>query len=190
MRADAQRNREKIIDAAREVFREQGYDASLDEVAKRAGVGAGTLYRHFAHRDALLDAVMQAWVDRVDTAVEKTLAFEGAPRELLLRWFETYVELISVHKGGPAKLTSAMCDPASPIRTKCDVLTGAADRVLDRLREDGALREDVDAVRVCQLVGGVATVADNGGLDAAATAPLLAVVADGLLRGAEPAPVD
>ena len=181
MRADAQRNREKIIETAREVFRDQGYDASLDEIAKRAGVGAGTLYRHFPTRDALLDAILQSWVDRVDTAAEKTLAFEGPARDLLLTWFRTYVELISLHKGGPAKITSALGDPDSPIRTKCQVLTDASDRVMARLREEQAIRPDVDAVRVCQLVGGVATVADNGDLDLDSVAPLLEVVADGLL---------
>src|SRR5690242_14742591 len=66
MRADAKRNYDRIVEVAREVFREQGYDASLDEVAKRAGVGPGTLYRHFPTRDALLDAIMQSWVDRVE----------------------------------------------------------------------------------------------------------------------------
>src|ERR1700709_2605775 len=84
VRADAKRNYDRIVEVAREVFREQGYDASLDEVAKRAGVGPGTLYRHFPTRDALLDAIMQSWVDRVEEAVEKTLAYEGPPRDLLL----------------------------------------------------------------------------------------------------------
>src|ERR1700710_3260972 len=118
MRADAQRNRDRLVEVAGEVFREQGYDASLDEVAKRAGVGPGPLYRHFPTRDALLDAIMQSWVDRVEEAVEKTLAFEGSPRDLLLGWFQEYVRLISMHKGGPAKITSAMGDPDSPILTK------------------------------------------------------------------------
>ena len=105
MRADAQRNRERLIEVAREVFREQGYDASLDEVAKRAGVGAGTLYRHFPSREVLLDAIMQSWVDRVNDSADKVLAHEGPPRDLLLAWFESYVALISLHKGGPAKIT-------------------------------------------------------------------------------------
>ena len=103
MRADAKRNYDRIVEVAREVFREQGYDASLDEVAKRAGVGPGTLYRHFPHRDALLDAIMQSWVDRVDEAADKALTHEGSPRDLLLAWCEEYVRLISLHKGGPAK---------------------------------------------------------------------------------------
>ena len=182
MRADARRNYDRIVEVAREVFREQGYDASLDEVAKRAGVGPGTLYRHFPKRENLLDAIMQSWVDRVTETADKALAHEGSDRDLLLHWFEDYVGLISQHKGGPAKLTSAMGDPESPIRTKCQVLAEANGRVLDRLREDGALRDDVDAVQVCRLVGGVATVADNSELDAAAVRPLLEVVADGLLR--------
>jgi AcrR family transcriptional regulator len=182
VRADAQRNYDRIVEVAREVFREQGYDASLDEVAKRAGVGPGTLYRHFPKRENLLDAIMQSWVDRVTEASEKALAYEGADRELLLRWFEEYVALISLHKGGPAKITSAMGDPTSPILTKCQVLTSANDRVIGQLREDGVLRDGVDTVQVCRLVGGIATVADQGDLDAAAVRPLLEVVADGLLR--------
>jgi len=182
MRADAKRNYDRIVEVAREVFREQGYDASLDEVAKRAGVGPGTLYRHFPNRDALLDAIMQNWVARVDEAVEKTLAFEGSPRELLLRWFDEYVRLISMHKGGPAKITSAMGDPHSPILTKCQILRGANDRVVTALREQDALRDDVETLQVIRLVGGVATVADQAELDEAAVRPLLEVVADGLVR--------
>ena len=181
MRADAKRNYDRIVEVAREVFREQGYDASLDLVAKRAGVGAGTLYRHFPTRDALLDAIMQSWVDRVDEGTEKSLAHEGPPREVLLAWFETYVGLISLHKGGPAKITAALGDPSSPISTKCQVLAEAAGRVVTLLREQGALRPGVDAVQMCRLVGGVAAVADQGDLEASAVRPLLEVVADGML---------
>src|SRR3954447_205565 len=90
VRADARRNYDRIVEVAREVFREQGYDASLDEIAKRAGVGPGTLYRHFPKRENLLDAVMQSWVDRVNAAVDKALAREGSDRDVLLGWLETY----------------------------------------------------------------------------------------------------
>src|SRR3954465_7170717 len=165
MGADAKRNYDRIVEVAREVFREQGYDASLDEVAKRAGVGPGTLYRHFPTRDKLLDAIMQSWVDRVNETAEKALAHEGSARDLLLAWFEEYVALISLHKGGPAKITSAMGDPDSPILTKCQVLSRASDRVAGRLREDGTLKDGVESLQVCRLVGGVATVADQAGLD-------------------------
>ena len=75
-----------------------------------------------------------------------------------------------------------MGNPDSPINTKCQVLTRASDRVFDRLRAEGALREGVETLQVIRLVGGVATIADTGGLDAAAVRPLLEVVADGLVR--------
>jgi AcrR family transcriptional regulator len=182
VRADAQRNYDRIIEVAREVFREQGYDASLDLIAKRAGVGPGTLYRHFPTRDDLLDAIMKSWVDRVQETAAKALAKEGGPRELLVGWFEDYVALISLHKGGPAKITCAMGVEDSPIRTKCEVLRGAGDQVLEQLRTEGALKDGVSALHVARLVGGIATVADQGELDAAAVRPMLEVVADGLLR--------
>lgn len=182
MRADAQRNYDRIVEVAREVFREQGYDASLDEVAKRAGVGPGTLYRHFPQRENLIDAILQSWVDKVTETADKALAHEGDDRDVLLNWFEEYVRLISQHKGAPAKITSAMGDPDSPIMTKCQVLAGANARVIDRLRGDGALRDDVDTIQVCRLVGGIATVADQSDLDPAAVRPMLEVVADGLLK--------
>ncbi|WP_395657209.1 TetR/AcrR family transcriptional regulator [Nocardioides sp.] len=184
MRADARRNYDRIVEVAREVFREQGYDASLDEVAKRAGVGPGTLYRHFPKRENLLDAIMQSWVDKVTDTADKALTYEGADRDLLVNWFQEYVALISQHKGGPAKITSAMDDPDSPIRTKCQVLTAANDRIIDRLRADGTLRDGVETVQVCRLVGGIASVADQSDLDADAVRPMLEVVADGLLKPA------
>jgi AcrR family transcriptional regulator len=182
MRADAQRNYDRIVEVARQVFREQGYDASLDEVAKRAGVGAGTLYRHFPKRENLVDAVMQHWVDSVETAADKALAHEGSPRDVLLAWFEAYVQLISLHKGGPAKITTAMGNPDSPIRTKCQALAEANRRVISEVAQSGELRDDVETLKVCRLVGGVATVADQSELDADAVRPLLEVVADGLVK--------
>ena len=171
MRSDAKRNYDRLVESARAVFREQGYDASLDEVAKRAGVGPGTLYRHFPNRDALLDAIMQSWVDSVGEAVEKTLGFEGPPRDLLLGWFQEYVRLISMHKGGPAKITSAV-----------SVVSRNEHSLIAALRGQGALRDDVETLQVIRLVGGVATVADQSELDEAAVLPLLEVVADGLVR--------
>ncbi len=182
MRADAQRNRERIVEVARQVFRERGYDASLDDIAKLAGVGPGTLYRHFPTRDTLLDAVMQVWVDRVNETTDKALTYEGPPREFLLAWFDAYVALISVHKGAPAKITGAMGVAESPIVTKCSTLLAATQRIVDHLKAEGALRDDVQALQVCRLVGGVAVVADQADLPPDAVRPMLEVVADGLLR--------
>ena len=74
LRADAQRNYDKIVETARAVFRERGADASLDEIAKRAGVGPGTLYRHFPTRDALIDTVMRDWADRINADADEAAA--------------------------------------------------------------------------------------------------------------------
>ena len=179
MRADAVRNRDKIVDAARVAFRTRGYDAPLDDIAKAAGVGPGTLYRHFPTRESLIDAVMQAWVDRVTDAVGKVLAEGGTSRELLLRWFEHYVELISLHKGGPARITLAMEDDTSPMRTKCQTLRAANTRIIEQLGDD--LRPGVDSLQFARLVGGIASVVDQGNLPAASVRPMLEVVVDGLL---------
>ena len=182
MRADAKRNYDRIVEVARTAFRERGYDTSLDQIARDAGVGPGTLYRHFPTRDDLIDAVMQAWVDHVEETTDKALTHEGGPRDVLVNWFEEYVRLISVHKGGPAKITGAMGDDSSPIRSKCQVLQAAGGRVLDRLREQDAVRDDVTPLEVARLVGGIAAVADQSGLEPAVVRPMLEVVADGLMK--------
>ena len=181
MRADAKRNRDRLIEVAHEVFKEQGMDAPLDEIARRAGVGPGTLYRHFPSRENLHDAVMQAWVERVHEYADKALAREGGPREQLLAWFEEYVEMLTKHKGAAARITASIGDEASPIKSKCMVYKEATDKVLDTLRDEGALRAGVDGIQVCRLVGGVAAMADQAQLDEEAVRPLLEVVADGLL---------
>jgi AcrR family transcriptional regulator len=181
VRADAQRNYDKIVEVARQVFAEQGAAASLDEVAKRAGVGPGTLYRHFPTRDDLYDALMKDWVARIHASADKAVASELPPREVLLGWFEDFVRHISAHRGGPAKITAAMDDTGSPMHRKCQALTESNAKVIARLRGQGALRDGVDSIQVCRLVGGVASVADQGGLDGTAVRPLLTIVADGLL---------
>jgi len=179
VRVDAARNRVKIVEAAREAFRTRGYDAPLDDIAKAAGVGAGTLYRHFPTRESLIDAVMQAWAEGVNDAVGKVIAEGGTSRELLLRWFERYVELISVHRGGPAKITRAMEDDASPMRTKCQTLRAANHQIIAELGDD--LRPGVDSLQFARLVGGIASVVDEGNLAAESVRPMLEVLVDGLL---------
>ena len=182
MRADAQRNYDRILEVARQVFAERGADASMDEIAKRAEVGPGTLYRHFPNRDTLYDALMKDWVARVHASADKAVASELPPRELLLGWFTDYVHHISAHRGGPAKITSAMGVEDSPIATKTRILLGATQRIVDHLRAQGALRDDVDALQLCRLAGGVAVVADQGGLPPEAVRPMLEILADGVLR--------
>lgn len=182
MRADAQRNRDRIVEVARGVFKEKGYDAPLDEIARLAGVGPGTLYRHFPTRENLIDAVQQELADRVNAMADKAIAHEGGPRERLLAWFEQYVGLLTAHPGAAARVTNAMGDEASPIASKCKIYSGANARVLDELRAEGALRDGVDDLQVVRLVGGVAAVADQSRLGPEAIHPMLEVLADGVLK--------
>jgi len=182
MRADAERNRERIVEVARQVFKERGLDAPLDEIARRAGVGPGTLYRHFPTREALHDAVMQLWIAQVQEHVDKALATEGGPRAQLLAWFIEYVQLLTRHKGSASAITTALGVSDSPIRSKCQAYAQANEKVLDMLRAEGVLRGDVDNLSVCRLVGGVATMADQACLSVDAVRPMLEVVADGLLK--------
>ncbi|GAC1386758.1 MAG: TetR/AcrR family transcriptional regulator [Marmoricola sp.] len=182
VRADAQRNRDRIVEVARPLIRQKGIDAvSMDEIAKAAGVGPGTLYRHFPTKEALYDAVLEAWVLQVNDVVDKALTTSDDPRQQLLSWLSSYVELLTAHKGGAARITASLGDPGSPYATKCDTYLNANSRVLERLNQAQAVRPGIDAMQLCRLVGGIAAVADNSELDLAAIEPMLDVVADGIL---------
>ena len=181
MRADARRKYDRILEVAKDVWFKQGIDASLNEVARRAEVGPGTLYRHFPTREDLLDAVMKDWVDRVREAADRGAASSQPSRELLLAWFEDLVAHICQHPGAAGRLIGAMDNPGSPLHNKWQVLVEANARVINRLRAEGALRGDADSADICRLVMGVATVADHGKLDPPAVRPMLAIVADALL---------
>jgi AcrR family transcriptional regulator len=181
LRADAQRNYDKIVEAARAAFRERGADASLDDIAKKAGVGPGTLYRHFPTRDALVDAVMKDWTDRVNDDSDAIVASSLDTRAALAAWFSKFVENVGIYHGAAAKVMSAMDDPKSPIFRKCQVLVAANDKVLQRARDAGDLREGVDSREVMRIVSGIATVVDQSGIGAGDAQPMLAIVLDGIL---------
>jgi len=181
MRADARRNYDKILVTAREVFAERGTEGSLDEIAKRAGVGPGTLYRHFPTREDLIDALMRDWTTRV-VADSQAAVDAGAPaRETLGRWFDDLVRHLTLHRGAAAKLSAAMDDPSSPIYRKCQMLAEANDNVVTHLADSGQLRDGVEARQVMRLVGGVATVADAGALSRDEVGSMLAIVIDGIV---------
>lgn len=181
MRADARRNYDKILATARIVFSERGTDASLDEIARRAGVGPGTLYRHFPTREALVDALMQDWTDRVSADADAAIATGQPAREMLLGWFEHFIDHITLHRGAASKICAAMDDPASPMYRKCSVMGAANRRVIEHLDARGELRSAVDPTNVMRLVSGVASVADTSHTDLDVT-PMLAVVVDGIVR--------
>ena len=160
MRADARRNYERLLKVAAEAFAEHGENASLDDIAKRAGVGSGTLYRHFPTRQALLEA---AYVDRFEALGVRAdeLAKELPPGEALTEWlYELCVATIQV-RGLKPLLGSAVRDGGSVARTACGTsVQGAATRLVEAAQTEGALRVDVEPVEVLRLAHGVATASE------------------------------
>ncbi|GHI08622.1 transcriptional regulator [Streptomyces cellostaticus] len=160
MRADARRNYERLLKVAAEAFAEHGENASLDDIAKRAGVGSGTLYRHFPTRQALLEA---AYVDRLEALGTRAdeLAAELPPGEALMEWLnEVCVATIQV-RGMKSLLGSAVTDGSSAASTACGTsVQGAATRLVEAAQAEGALRADVEPIEVLRLAHGVATASE------------------------------
>src|SRR6202795_4992499 len=130
-RADAVRNRERVLEAAKLVFSAGGPDASLEAVAKRAGVGIGTLYRHFPTREALFEAVYRREVEQLGELAEQ-LRGEATPVDALRRWLRSNVELVATKKGMLAALALAAYGPPELYAYSFDRLTKAVGGLLDR----------------------------------------------------------
>lgn len=160
MRADARRNYERLLKVAAESFAEHGENASLDDIAKRAGVGSGTLYRHFPTRQALLEA---AYVDRIEALGTRAdeLAKELPPGEALAEWlYEVCVGTIQV-RGMKALLGSAVADGSNLALTACGThMKGAAQRLVEAAQREGTLRQDIEPIEVLRLAHGVSTASE------------------------------
>ena len=154
-RADAQRNRERILEVAKEAFTRSGANASLDEIARQSGVGAGTLYRHFPTRDALLEAVYRTEVEKV-AAAEKKFGEAMPPIEALRAWMMLCVDYIATKKI-IAQALNAMVGGHSKVIEASYAQTQAAIRALvKRAIESGEMRRDIDAVDLLKALVGVA----------------------------------
>jgi AcrR family transcriptional regulator len=160
MRADARRNYERLLEAATEAFAEHGENASLDDIAKRAGVGSGTLYRHFPTRQALLEA---AYVDRIEALAARADELGGQlpPGEALMAWlYELGLGTIEV-RGLKSLLGSAVTDGSSAAVTACGAsLKGAATRLVEAAQTEGTLRADIETVDVLRLTYGMTTASE------------------------------
>ncbi|RII15925.1 Transcriptional regulator, TetR family [Streptomyces sp. YIM 130001] len=157
-RADARRNREKLVTVARAAFAGADVGVSLEGIAREAGVGIGTLYRHFPTREALVEAVYAAELDEVATSAPALLA--TSPPEVALRaWMDGYAEFVAKKHGMADALRAASAAGRIAMSTTRERVTAAIGTILAAGAESGSLRADVEPAEVTTLLAGVLLVA-------------------------------
>jgi AcrR family transcriptional regulator len=155
-RADALRNYEKVVAAARAAFTEEGPSASLEEIARRAGVGIGTIYRNFPNRQVLLEAVYTQEVEALCRSAAEYAPLE--PWDALVAWLHRFVDYMATKQALAAELLDYM-DRDAPLFTGCrDLMYAAGGQLLERAREAGVVRPDTNLSDVIQLAGGIAKI--------------------------------
>ncbi|MFE0171649.1 TetR/AcrR family transcriptional regulator [Streptomyces sp. NPDC059002] len=177
-RADARRNRERIVAAAREAFAEHGPDASLNDIARRAGVGPGTLYRHFPTRPALLTAVLK---DRIDTLCGRAdeLRTTHSPDEALAEWLRAFLAHARAHQGlGGAVMLEELSSPDTLGFDCHQRLQDTAHHLLTHAQHSGTTRPDLTSPDLLQLVLGIALSTTRDTTDPAQPDRLLGLVLD------------
>ncbi|MFE2932277.1 TetR/AcrR family transcriptional regulator [Streptomyces sp. NPDC059221] len=156
-RTDARLNRERLIATAQEVFAEAGPEASLNEVARRAGVGPGTLYRHFPNRSALLTAILK---DRIETLCElaETLSSSESADDALTQWLRAFLVHARVNQGlgGALMVEEPVAEPVAPGLDCHRLILNAATGLLAQAQRRGTARADLTADDLVQLVVGIA----------------------------------
>jgi AcrR family transcriptional regulator len=177
-RADAVRNRERVLEAAKSVFSAGGADASLEAVAQRAGVGIGTLYRHFPTREALYEAVYRREVQQLGELAE-ALKNEADPVGALRRWLRSNVEFVATKKGMSAALALAAHGSSELHAYTFDRLTRSVGALLNRAVAAGEIRSDVGPEDLLRALVGMCYMHDQPGWQATVLR-LLDVFVDGL----------
>ncbi|MEV0400247.1 helix-turn-helix domain-containing protein [Actinoallomurus sp. NPDC050550] len=178
-RVDAQRNRTRILQVARTVVAEQGTQASLRDIARRAGVGLGTLYRHFPTREELLETLLGEGFDRL-AAKAASLEDTHAPGEALVEWLGDFASGTTAYRGLGASMMATLEDADSSLHASCLAMRQAAGRLLANAQEAGFIRPDVDGTDLFALVNAVSWIADQAPSIAARREHLLALILDGL----------
>jgi AcrR family transcriptional regulator len=157
-RTDAQRNRQCILEVAKEAFTRYGANTSLDDIAKDAGVGAGTLYRHFGTRDALLEAVYHIEVEKLAEA-ERELSGKLPPIEALRAWMLLFVDYIETKQIIAPALNTIVGGPSKVYEVSRAQITGAIHALVKRAIESGDIRRDLDPLDLLRALIGVSNVA-------------------------------
>jgi AcrR family transcriptional regulator len=180
MRADARRNRQRLIDAAREVFDEQGASASMEAIAKRAGVGVGTLYRHFPNRYDVVEAVYQDEVDELEEAARRSVS-ELDPWPAMEAYFDAFLSYAR-RKGAMMSELHQAFEKHPEFKSKMRArIEGAIASVLDYAKSAGVVRPDVDGSDVMQLL---APVCSNAAIPPEQSRRLVGMVLDGMRASA------
>jgi AcrR family transcriptional regulator len=156
-RADAQQNRERILEVAKEAFTRHGANASLDDIAKEAGVGAGTLYRHFPTRDALIEAVYRTEVAKL-AAAERELSAKLPPVEALRAWMLLFVDYIAAKHLIASALNTLVGGPSKLYAGSRTQVQAAIDTLVRRAVTSGDIRKDLDASDLLRALIGVSNV--------------------------------
>lgn len=181
LRADARRNRELLLQAAVELFAEQGTEVSLDAVAARAGVGIGTLYRNFPNRDALVEAAYRNEVAALCDAAEALLG-ELPADEALAAWMDRFATYAAA-KRGMAGALQAMAGKAGIYSEASEQIRRAIAGLLEAGAASGTLRDDVSADDVRRAMGAIWAISDGEDFRAQAET-LIRIIVDGLRHGA------
>ncbi|WOH80078.1 TetR/AcrR family transcriptional regulator [Bradyrhizobium sp. BEA-2-5] len=177
-RADAVRNRERVLESAKAVFSAGGSEASLEAVARHAGVGIGTLYRHFPTREDLFEAVYRREVEQLSELAEQ-LKYAKDPVDALRRWLRSNVEFVATKKGMVAALALVAHGSTELHAYSFDRLTGAIGTLLARAVAAGAIRNDISAEDLLRTLVGMCYMHDQPGWQTTALR-LLDVFVDGL----------
>src|SRR6202167_4224230 len=155
-RADAQRNRERILQVAKQVFTHRGAEASMDEIAKRARIGPGTLYRHFPGRDDLLAAVYISEVEKLAEAQRKFSA-ELPAIEALRAWLLVFIDYIAAKKIIAPALNAMAGGPSRVFQQTTQIMEEAAHALAGHAIASGDLRPDVDPIDLMRAIYGLST---------------------------------
>lgn len=180
MRADARRNYERLTECAHEVFIEQGVGASLEEVARRAGVGTGTLYRHFPTRESLLSTVMESAF-----AAQHTYAAELLKREDAAEAFDEYIRYwirhTAIYKGLAAEIMkAAMEGRANALTSSCIYARTDSEIILQRAQESGQIRSDITKTDIWRLLHGVVMAVKDTEIDQETARTMVDVILKGI----------
>jgi AcrR family transcriptional regulator len=159
-RADAQRNRERILEVAKDAFARSGATASLDDIANKAGVGAGTLYRHFPTREALLQAVYHTEVGKL-AAAERRFTETMPPVEALRAWMLLFVDYIAAKQIIAPALNTLVGGPSKVYEASRGQVQGAIEALVKRAIKSGDIRKDLDPFDLLRALVGVSNVAST-----------------------------